>query len=871
MQKLKKTNIPLTFQVLKYLVPEYDRDYVYSDFENLYESMLQEKGKFYARFWIFGQIVRSIPGLLAANFFWRYTIFISYLKVAIRNLKKHKSYSIINITGLAIGIAACILIFQYVSFELSYDNFHEKGDNIYRIRYDAYSKGKLQYKSAASVPALGPAMKSEFPEVEEFARITINWGDITVFYKNEFSKKEISFRHENVYYADASFFKMFTYPFMHGDPNSALKEPFSVVISEKIANRYFNGNPPIGKRITINSNDFKLTGVFKDVPRNSHLKFDIVLDLKHFRKGSLLDWHWDDFYTYVLLKKNISPQRVESKFPQLLKKHSAKTECLCFLQSIKDIHLYSNLQVEPSVTGNSVIVHFLLIIAVLILIIAWINYINLSTARSLDRAKEAGLRKVSGATRWQIVRQFLLESFFTNIISVVLAVLAVKFLQNIFERQTENLFSYSFLTNTWFGCTFFVLITFGMFITGFYPALLISSFNLTNVLKGKLKYSDKGALLRKGLVVFQFSASIILLTGTLIVFRQLSFMRTHDLGLNMDNTLVLKGPQVADSLYNAKYNSFKTELLRLPGIESMTASIYVPGREIDWTRGIRRLSDGPNDFVRIFNLGVDHDFIDAFDVRVIAGRAFTKEKKSDEIAVVLNMAAVELLGYNSPSDALNQKLTFGSPTPRTIIGVVENYFQLSMKKIPGPFVFHYFPYAREYYSLKVKPTQLTEMLPKIKILWDQFFPGNPFDYFFLDEYFDQQYKQDERLGQTFAIFAFLAILLACLGLFGLSSFMTIQRTKEIGIRKVMGARLVSIIYLFSKEFIILIIISAVISFPLFWFGIHMFLQSYPFRINVQMWHFIVPLIITIIIAFGTVGCQILKVARANPVEALRYE
>jgi len=865
----KKT--PFFLIILKYLVPEYDRVNVFLDFVSLYEGLSEEKGKLYAQIWILGQIIRSLPGLFSAGLYWRISLIKSYFKVVLRNFKRHKSFTIINISGLAIGIAACILIFQYVSFENSYDGFHKNADNIYRVRYDAYSKGKLQYKSAAAVPALGPAMKSYFPEVKDFARLSINWGSIIVLYRDDSTHKEVSFRHEKSYYADNSFFTMFSFPFVHGSAESALKEPRSVVFSEEIVKKYFNNKAPIGKYVTINGKDFKVTGVFKDIPNNSHLKFDVILDLAHFRKGSLADWHWDDFYVYVLLDKAADHKVIETKLSQLIKQNSGKTECKCFLQPIKNIHLYSNLKVEAEVNGNGTIVYFLLIVAIIILIIAWVNYINLSTARSLDRAKESGLRKISGATQLQLIRQFVFESFFTNVIGATLAILMVVLLRKYFESYTGSTFSFSFLLNNGYGLSLIIFFITGTLVTGLCPAFLLSSFNLATVLKGKIKYSDKGALLRKGLVLFQISVTIILLAGTFIVFKQLFFMRNQDLGMDISEVIVLKGPQISDSLYTEKYRSFKNELLRFPGIEKVTSSFYIPGLEVDWTRGIRKLSDGENNYVRVFNLGIDTDFIDTYSLKMLAGNGFSNKFSGNETSVVLNRAAAKLLGYKNPEDALNQQLTFGSPTPRRIIGVVEDYFHLSLKNIPGPFVFHYFPLARNFYSLKIDQKHLPELIPQIHKKWKQFFPGNPFDYFFLDEYFDQQYRQDERLGQTFAIFAFLAMLIACLGLFGLSSFMTIQRTKEIGIRKVMGARLSSILLLFSKEFVILVFISAVISFPVFWFGVHSWLESYPFRVKILLSDFFVPFLVAAIVTFGTVSYQILKVASANPVEALRYE
>ena len=869
MKKRKTETVQLLISFFKFLFPKEDRTILISDFELLYENVASEKGKLYGLCWIFLQIIRSLPGLVSANLYWRHTMIKNYLKIAIRNMTKHKSYSVINIFGLAIGIAACIFIFQYVSFEKSYDRFHENAENIYRVRYDAYQNDKLQFKSAATVPAIGPAMKREFAEVTEFTRVSINWGGVTVSSKSSLSDRNIIFREKKVHYADPSFFTVFSFPFISGISETALTEPSSVVFSETIARKYFGNDSLVGRTVVINDKEFKVTGVYKDVPGNSHIKFNIIISNHHLRH--LNDWHWDDFYTYVLLKKNCNPDLLESKLPHLISRYTKKSKCKYFLQRLTDIHLHSRLQVEAEINGNSTVVHFLLSIAILILIIAWVNYINLTTVRSTDRAKETGLRKISGATQAQLIRQFLFESIFTNCISAVLALLFVVTLSAFFENYTGNIFSFKFLINTWFGLLLMLFLIIGSLFTGLYPAVLASSFNLSTVLKGKLNNTNNGLFLRKGFVIFQFAVSISLIIGTIFAHKQLSFMRDHELGIDIKNTLVLRGPQSADSLYKEKFSSFKSELLRNPEIINVAASLHVPGVEIDWTRGIKKLTDDPDEYMRIFNLGVDYDFINAYKLKLLAGRFFSKEFGSENFSVVLNRAGVELLGYQNPQDALNQLITFGSPRPRVVIGVVENYHHLSLRSVPEPFIFHFFPNARTFYSLKLGTQNSTEVINKLTKIWNEFFPESPLDYFFLDDFFDKQYLQDKHLEQTFAVFAFLAILIACLGLFGLSSFSIMQKTKEIGIRKILGANTVSILILFSKEFVRLIIISAIITIPLSWFGLMAWLQNYPFRVNIEFQFLILPVILTLFIAIFTISFQIIKVARANPVEALRYE
>ena len=801
-------------------------------------------------------------------------MFQNYLKTALRNLVKHKVFSFITIFGLALGITACLLILQYVHFERSYDNFHEKGDRIYRVQQDRYDEGKLSTQWAAGAAGIGPAMLAEVPEVEAYAKLHKADGVITY--------NEQKFREERLYFATDSFLTMFSYGVVRGKIEGALAEPNTAVITASTAKKYFGTEDPVGKTISHNREaDYKITAVVQDVPLNTHLKFDVLFSFRTYVKLTSPDaeigFNWDGFYTYLLLKPGADKKVVEEKITRVAAKKNdpegtSKHKTIeLHLQPLQDIHLTSNFMAEAEVNGNGASVSFLLLIAIFIIVIAWVNYINLSTARALERAKEVGVRKVMGSYRGQLIRQFLFESFIINLLAVVLALVLVLLSLPLFNSLTGKSVSFSLLRDNAFwlaGCFIFIS---GTFLSGLYPAIVLSSFRPIEVLKGKLARSSHGALLRHALVVFQFAASFALVVGTYSVYRQLKFMENGELGVNIDQTLVLRGPNITDSTYARKLATFKTELLRLPGIQMMTVSSDVPGNKVGWNAGGIGLvgSDKVNQY-RVF--AGDVDFTNTFGLKVLAGRSFSREFPSDTAAVLFNEAAVASLGFSKPEEAVNKQISFWGDV-FTIVGVVSNHHQESLREAYDAYIYRMDPEADNYYSLKGggNTANWEGIISATKQKWEAFFPGNPFEYFFLDEHFQKQYEADRQFGRTFALFAVLAIIVACLGLFGLVTFATSQRTKEIGIRKISGATTSNILMLLSKDFIKPILISFAIATPITYYLVSEWLQSYAFKINISAWMFVLPALVVLFIALLTINTKSLKIASANPAKSLRTE
>ncbi|QJW91469.1 FtsX-like permease family protein [Spirosoma taeanense] len=802
----------------------------------------------------------------------------NYFKIAWRNVVRNKTFSAINILGLALGIAACVLILQYVSFELSYDDFHEKGDRIYRVRQDRYNEGKLSTQWAAGAHAAGSSFKAAFGEVEDYVKV-ITRSPVVVDYG------EKSLKVEKVYVASESFFRIFSYPMVAGNPATALSEPNTVALSESIARKLFGSENPIGKTIQQNRKKaVKVTGVFKDFPANSHLKADYVIPYLTFKNDVGPDnnpdnaWQWDGAMSYLLLRPGTDPKALEAKFPALVDKLAGeehrkyRSAAIYLLQPLKDIHLYSHLMMEAEPNGDGNTVYLLLSIAFFIVVIAWVNYINLATARAINRAKEVGVRKAVGSLRTQLISQFMTESVLLNGLAVGLALVAVAVGLPTFNELSGQQLTLSLFLNKTFWLALVALFGVGAFLSGLYPAFVLSSFRPVAVLKGKVSASRQGTALRKGLVVFQFAASLFLLVGTLAVFRQIQFMRQQSLGIDIDQILVVNPPIVRnDSTYMRQLAAFKDELLRQPGIRQIAASSVVPGQASDWNAGgirLKGMDESKGKQYRV--IGVDYDFLKTFDLKLLAGRNFAKSFGSDPKAVIFNKMAVQQLGFDQPAQAIGKQIDFWGET-FTIVGVTDNFHQQSLRDAYEPLILRLMPDVRGFFSVKLAAGQYTRTIASIRDEWNQFFPGNPFEYAFLDERFNEQYRADQRFGQVFGLFTAMAILVACLGLFGLATFTTAQRTKEIGVRKVLGASVAEIVQMLYREFALLVLIAFVVATPLAWYAVHQWLQSYAFRADLHWALFVVPFVLVLFIALLTVSFQSMKAALMNPVNSLRTE
>ena len=813
----------------------------------------------------------------------------NFLKIAIRNLFRRKAYAVLNIFGLAIGISCCLVIFEYVAYEKSYDSFHPNADRIFRIQ-DEDHEGHLVLNCAAAMPGVAPAIKREFPEVEDACRL----------FKANFilgnDARNLRFR-ESAYYADPAVLDLFDLPFVRGDKTTALSGPGKIILSETEARKYFDTADPLGKMLTVYSSSgsrpLEVTGVFRDYPANSHLRLSVLVSYKTFSKvfgtyGQTNDvletsFGWTDFYTYILLRQGTNPQQVAAKLPAFIDRHyndmpenkAAGDRISLSLVPLKDIHLYSHYTQEAEANGDGQSVNFLFLIAFFIIGIAWINYINLATARSLERAREVGVRKVLGALRLQLIRQFMLESLLMNLLALVVALIITLLLNPFFGRLSGRPlpFFYSLPATYWeYFASLFVA---GTLLSGIYPALALSRYQPIAVLKGIFKNAAGGQLLRKGLIVGQFTASIILIAATMIVFRQVHYMRSQSLGVDIDQTLVLKaatGGGVGDSTYNDIYQSFKGDVLKIPGVRSLTASSEVMGDEILWSTDWRRLYGGSRQVFNLSHLGVDDDFITSYGLRVLAGRPFSQKYGADRKAVILNESAVRVLGIASPQAAIGELLSGGQKDMDSleVVGVVADYHNEGLQKAIQPLVLLPNRNIRHYYSVKIQG-DAAATVAGIKKTWDRHFPTDPYDYFFLDEFFDRQYAEDQRFGQVFGLFASLAILIACFGLLGLSAYSVIQRTKEIGIRKVLGASTQNLIFILSRDFLLLVCIAFVMAIPVTLLAMNSWLQEFAYRIHVSWWVFAAAGLLAILIALLIVGIQALRATLVNPVKSLRSE
>jgi len=807
-------------------------------------------------------------------------MFRNYFKIAWRNITRQKGYSLINITGLAIGIAACLLILQYVSFELSYENFQVNKDRIYRVKQDRYDNGKLSTVWASGAYAVGNSFKDAIPEIEDYVKL-VQRDPVIAEVNNQ------PLKIDKVFYAGSSFFNIFTYPLIAGDKATALKEPFTAALSKTSARRIFGGANAIGKTLELNRRrTYKITAVFEDAPANTQIRPDILLSYVTFvkqttdssGKGPETAWEWDGCLTYLLLHKGADPAVVENKFKPIVDKFTAadmkkfNSAVNYYLQPLKDIHLYSHYIGEPSPNGDGKTVYLLLGIAFFIAVIAWINYINLATARAVNRAKEVGIRKTVGSQRGQLIAQFLSESALLNGLAVILAVLIVVIAIPVFNRLSGQHLSVLLFANAGFWYGIAVLFIVGTFLSGLYPAFVLSTFRPIEVLKGRMIATAKGSLLRKGLVVFQFTASLFLLIGTLTVYRQIQYMRRQSLGMNIDQTLVVRAPMVVtDSTYLRNMTALKQTLAQQTSVKGATVSTSIPGQPVDWNAGGIKLvgtDEGSQKQYRV--IGVDYDYLKMFGIKLIAGRAFSKDFGADDHSVVFNKKGFEQLGLNRPEDAIGKKIDFWGEQ-YTIVGITENFHQQSLHESFEPLIFRLIPDVQGYLSVRTPASKASQTIAQVRAGWDRFFPGNTFEYFFLDDHFDEQYKADQRFGQVFGLFTSLAILVACLGLFALASFTTIQRTKEIGIRKVLGASVPRILKLLYQEFAVLLVIAFVIAIPLAWFSISKWLQGYAFRIGIHWSYFVVPFVAILIIALLTVSFQSIRAAIANPVKSLRTE
>jgi putative ABC transport system permease protein len=814
----------------------------------------------------------------------------SYITVALRNILKNKAFSAINIFGLGSGLAVCLLIFQFVSFELSYDNFNGKLDRTYRVTNDRFQNGQLIQHGTIMYPTIGPVMAREYPEIEEQTRL-MPGGTMNL------RVGENIFRGDQCHWVDERFLSVFSFKMLAGDRASCLKDAYSMVLTETMAHKLFEFaagqyDQVVGKDVLwgTDTSPYKITGVVADVPENSHITFNALVS---YATVILRDpeadnsWQWSDMRHYLVLKPGADYKALEAKFPDFSERHfqgnkvSGSVEKF-FLQPMKEAHLYSDYEYDIAKRSSGKAVWAMMVVAVFILLIAWINYINLTTSRALDRAKEVGLRKVMGALKSQLVRQFIFESIIISLIAFALAILAVQLAQGTFNQIIETNLSWTKVFTEMDSQSVLVLIVVmsgGIFLSGFYPAFILSSYQPATVLKGKFQRSSGGHALRKALVIFQFAASAVLITGTAIVSRQLSFMSKADLGIDLTNTMIVQGPELAqyDSAFVDRIVHYKEALKRIPGVKGVATSNRLPGDRLGRNFGIRMADQPAEEKYTLSNMGIDHSFLDVYDVKVVAGRSFLpsdhKINFNDLNVVIMNENAVKLLGVSSPEAAIGREVLWGGNGTRkwTVVGVVQNFHQESMKLPMEPMIFRpgYSTYAPASIKFEVEDPQ--SLIAEVEKTFKEYFPGNAFQYSFLSDSYNRQYKDDNRFGKVISIFTGLGIIIACLGLIGLSSYTAAQRTKEIGIRKTLGATTTSIIALLGIDFVRLVLMAVVIALPIAWYAMDKWLQGYAYRISPSWYMFVVPVLIIILIAAVTVSFQVMKTAMVNPAKTLKYE
>jgi putative ABC transport system permease protein len=802
-------------------------------------------------------------------------MFKNYLKLTFRNLLKHKVFSFINIAGLAIGIACSILIILFVTSELSYDKFHHKADRIYRLAVKGLvSNTKIKHPLSSAITF--KMLLQDFPEIEQGVKF-LYLGNIIV------DTDEKVFCETNAAAVDGNFFDVFSFPLVKGSPETVLKRPNSVVITREIAGKYFGENNALGKMLKIElpgnlgTLDFEITGISENVPDNSHFHYNFLISLVSFPDViNNPHWHANNFISYILLKERSSWKELEAKLPEFTRKYlggdkfdqwvAKGNSWEYFLQPLTEIHLHSDLDWEFEPNGNAVYVYIFLVVAVFILLVACVNFMNLTTAKSAARAKEVGLRKVVGSSRSNLVKQFLGESIIISFIALVLAIVIVESLlpaySNFIGRQLEIRYFDNFIVIP----SLIALALLVGLLSGSYPAFFISAFKPVSVLKGKLKEGAKSSWLRNTLVIFQYSISIILIIGTIVIYKQLNFIQNEKLGFDKEHVIVIKNPQAL----KGNISPFKEKLLQYPGVQNVSISHRVPGKTFN------NFGFGAEGVKETFLLDIcccDPEFKDVMKLEMARGRFFSRDYPTDSSGIILNEAALKVLGWDQP---INKKLDDGNPQNIFhVIGVVKDFHYESMHQKVRPmgllFLNGTYKWPANYISVRVNPGNISQTIQLIENTWDAFSPKFPLEFSFLDEDYNRLYKNEQQTHQLFIIFSFLAIFIACLGLLGLASFMAQQRTKEIGIRKALGATVNHITVMMSKDFTKWVLLANIVAWPMAYLAMHKWLQDFAYRIELSWWMFVFAGVLAFIIALLTVSFQVLRAARKNPVESLQYE
>jgi putative ABC transport system permease protein len=799
----------------------------------------------------------------------------NYFTVALRNIFKDKFYSIINVFGLMLGIVSCIFIAIYINDELSYDRFNTKANRIYRVIEFIETEGSGERSSSAPFP-VGPTLAEDYNTTIQSQVRFFDFQSPTLLVTEKDSKKE--FNEPDVLFVDSTFFDIFDYSITKGDKATALQKPNSVLLTQSTARRYFGDQDPMGKMLNLEGRvDLMVTGVMPDSPSNAHFKFDFLVSFSTLRNtfgGQLPDnWYWNPCWTYILLKEGKTPSELEKNFPAFVQKYfpeQIKAEARLALQPLTDIHLKSNLEFELEANSSSDNIYVFTIIGLVILFIACMNFMNLSTARSAKRAKEVGLRKTLGSQRRQLVSQFLMESLIISFVAIFLAVAAAALGLPFFNALAEKRITYDILLHP-----AIISLLVGIFLvvgigSGFYPALVLSSFVPIKVLKDSQAKGGRGAILRKGLVIVQFALSIIMIISTVIAINQLNYLRKSDTGFDKEQILYVSALRTP---ITQTYHAFKKEMEQRTDVESMTGILDVLGSK---HQGDNYQFEGMDKSKLFSVMWVNHDFFKTFGLDIIAGRPFQENMTSDDsLSLVVNEAMVKQFGW-TPEQAVGKSFDY-QRFHGQIVGIVQDFNFVSKHKPIEPLVIqlrsnpNHFNFSLKYVAIKLKTNDLPATVAAVEEKWKALAPGRPFDYFFLDDELNKLYKDEEKLGKVAGVFSGLAVVVACLGLFALASFMAEERKKEIGVRKVMGGSVSEIVLLLSKDFSKLIAIAFLIACPLAWYAINAWLSNFAFHVEINVVVFILVGIVTLLIALLTISYRALQAAYTNPVKTLRHE
>jgi len=832
--------------ILRRLSQKEDELSLMGDVEEDYSDICIKKGVFCARCWCWFQVLISLPSFLKSYVYWSVVMFRNYLKTALRVIQKHKAFSVINITGLGVGMACCVLILLWVQDELIYDRFHEDHEQLYRLIL------KHEGKWFTGSPwALAPTLKKDYEEVDMYTR----------YAQRSFvaSYGERSF-YETAAFVDPDFFEMFTFPLIEGNPQALFPTNNSAVITERTANKYFGKENAIGKALVIDTDsEFTVTGIIKDVPSNSHMSFDILVPVKLFGDERLNTW-WLESNSYIKLKKNVHPDVFREKISGVIMKYDTRTQAenIAGIQPLARIHLY-----DVRGGGGILYVYIFATIAVFILLIACINFMNLSTARGGNRAKEVGMRKVVGARRANVIKQFFGESILLSVIALCVACGLVFLLLPAFNNIAQKNLSLNpgNIASILIGLIGITLFT--GFLSGSYPALFLSAFHPVKVIKGTYSKGTQKPLLRRALVVFQFTVATVLIIGTVIVYKQLNYIRNKDLGFNRQQVLSLP---MNDSI-RANLDPFKNEILRHSSIVHVTSATSRP-TNVGNINPVYWEGRGPDQYETFKFVGMDFDYVKTFEMEIVDGRDFSREFQTDSQNYIVNEEAVKFMKLENPVG----KMFSIWEREGKIIGIVKNFHSRSLRNEFEPLVLVLTRnWPHNFVFLRIRPVNISQTLKDLEGIWKKFAPNYPFNYSFLDEDFEALYQTDKRTGILFRYFTILAIFISCLGIFGLAAFTAEQRTKEIGVRKILGASTANIIGLISKEFIILLTLANVIAWPTAFALMDKMLSNYAYRTDMSFLIFLFAGVLAYTIALVTVSYQALKAARINPVNTLRYE